>query len=287
MSEKWEEVYTKEQILKIQEIEMINLREIIRVCDILGISFLLYGGSLIGAVKYAGFVPWDDDLDIAMMRTDYMRFVEEAPKYLSAHFSLQTPYSDSKTPYFYSKLRLKGTKYIEYGNHRLNIEQGIYVDIYPLDFLPDDEQTYLNQHVRYQKIVQLFVLRQCPYRYVKSVTIKDYIKSGGRYLASSILRCVPLRFFVEKIDSIMTEFNDLESRRIGNYSFPKPCNYFDKIFPLHTVSFNGVNVYIPNGWEDHLYRRYGDYKELPPEEERIGHKPYLLDFGEYEKRLTC
>ena len=210
-----------------------------------------------------------------------MKFVQLAPNILTSAYFLQSPYTDSRTPYYYTKLRLKGTKYIEYGNHRLNIEQGIYVDIYPIDYLPDDEILYKEKWMEYQKWIRLYVLRQCPFRYAKSQSIKDVIKGSIRFGCSMLMRLVPLKFWVKKIDTIMTTYNDVRTGKMGNYSYPVPNNYFDKVFPLVSVSFNGVSVKIPNGWEKHLYRRYGDWKELPPPEARIGHKPYILEFGDF------
>ena len=82
MNEKWREVYTIEQIKNIQNLELKNLKILQDVCSKININFFLYGGSLIGAVRHKGFVPWDDDLDIAMLRPDYEKFVKEAPKHL-------------------------------------------------------------------------------------------------------------------------------------------------------------------------------------------------------------
>ena len=86
MNEKWREFYSEDQIKKIQSLELKNLTELSRVCSIIGVDFFLYGGSLIGAVRHKGFIPWDDDLDVAFLREDYNKFIEEAPKYLGNEF---------------------------------------------------------------------------------------------------------------------------------------------------------------------------------------------------------
>ena len=163
MGEKWREVYTEEQLKKVQEIGLKNLITLKNVCDELGIEFFLYGGTLIGAVRHKGFVPWDDDVDVGMTRENYERFLKEAPKVLPDNYFLQTPYSEKASPYLYSKLRLKNTKYIEYGHHKLDIEKGIYIDIYPVDNAPDDDGLLEKQHGKIKKIINLFVLRQCEY----------------------------------------------------------------------------------------------------------------------------
>lgn len=279
--EKWQEIYSVEDIEKIQELELKNLKELIRVTEKLGIEFFLYGGSLIGAVRHNGFVPWDDDLDVAMMRNDYNKFVKEANKYLSEEFYLQTPYSDKKSPYFYSKLRLKGTRCIEYAHHKLKIESGVYIDIYPIDSLPESNEEYMLRYKEFQKAVRTFVIRQCPYPEVPVNTTKKKIRALAKRCISLIYKLVPHKKYAAKIDEILTSYNGAETTKYGNYSYPKPVNYFNAVCPFEKRSFCGIEVNIPADWDGHLKRRYGNYMELPPEEKRVGHIPYNLDFGNY------
>lgn len=281
MNEKWREIYTEEQIHKIQKIELNNLKVLDDVCKKIGIEYFVYGGTLIGAVRHKGFVPWDDDLDVAMSRSDYMKFVSEAPKLLSDEYYLQTPYNDKHTPYMYSKLRLKGTKCIEYGHHRLNIEKGIYIDIYPIDNIPDSEDDYIKQFNKYQRLIKMYVLRQSPYPYIEDRSFIRKFKDLLRFALSTILKCIPQKYFTYKIDAIMTKYNGEQTSRKGNLFYPKLGNVFYDLYPLKQCDFEGFTVNIPGDWDSHLTMRYGDYMELPAEDERIGHKPYLLDFGKY------
>ena len=283
MGEKWREIYTENQIKKIQEIELINLKELIRVCNIIGVEFFLYGGSLIGAIRHKGFIPWDDDLDVAMLRKDYMKFIELAPKLLNSEFYLQSPYNDTRSPYFYTKLRLKGTKCIEYTHHKLNIEKGIYVDIYPIDQLPNNEEDYLNQFKKYKKWVSRFCLRQSPFRGSASNSLKNKLKAIIKFIISISLHILPHKLYVTKLDKIMTAYNGKDTRRLGNYSYPRPVNFFNAIQPFEKGRFENFDINLPKDWENHLKRRYGDYMQMPPEENRIGHKPFLLDFGKYQE----
>ena len=280
MKEKWREIYTEEQIKKIQEIELQNLKVLDDVCKKLNIEYFLYGGTLIGAVRHKGFVPWDDDLDIAMDRKDYMRFVREAHAILPDNYYLQTPYTDKKTPYLYSKLRLKGTTCIEFIHHRLDIEQGIYIDIYPIDNVTDDDGEYMKEYSEYQKLARCYVLRQCKYPSVEGKSLKRRIKNVLRYVLSTVVKIVPQSYFVNKADKIMTKHNGEKTGRKGNLFYPEPTNVFYDMFPLEDGIFEGVKVKLPGNWDRHLTSRYDDYMEFPPEEERIGHKPYILDFGE-------
>lgn len=281
MAEKWRDLYTEEQIKKIQELELRNLKVICEVCDKLGIQFFLYGGSLIGAVRHQGFIPWDDDLDIAMLRDDYMKFVYEAPKYLPKEYYLQSPYTDKKTPYLYTKLRLKGTTCIDFMAHRLDIEKGIYVDIYPIDNVPDSDEEFAKQHKEFMTLARRYLLRQCKYPATEGTSPKRKLKNAVRYVLSSFAKLIPHSSYVRKMDKIMTKYNSIETKRKGNVSFPKPTNLFYDMLPLEDGVFEGISVKLPKNWDMHLTSRYGDYMQLPPEEDRLGHKQYIIDFGEY------
>lgn len=279
--EKWKKIYSDEQIKKVQQIELMNLKVIEEVCGKLGVQFFAYGGTLIGVVRHQGFIPWDDDLDIAMPRADYIKFIQEAGKYLHSEYYLQTPYTDKKTPYPYTKLRLKHTKYVEYGYHKLSIEQGLYVDIYPIDNLPDDDSAYYKQYKAYQKLVKLYARRQCPYVSDSGRSIQLAVKKVAKFLGSFVLKIIPQKYLIKKIDLIATKYNECDTVRKGNLNYPKPVNVFYNLFPLKDGQFEGHAIKLPGEWDRHLKSRYGDYMTFPPEEERIGHKPYILDFGKY------
>lgn len=281
--EKWREIYTEADIKLIQQIELKNLEVLNNVCDKLGITFFAYGGTLIGCIRHKGFIPWDDDLDVGMSREDYKKFVKEASAILPNEYYLQNPYTDSKTPYPYTKLRLKGTKYIEYSHHKLNIEKGIYIDIYPIDNLPDSDDEYYKQYKKFHSLAVLYSWRQCPYVEQQENTLKNILKRTIKLCLSTILKLVPQSVLIKKMDDISMRYNNEPTTRKGNFYFPKPVNIFQRLYPLKKVSFEGYSMNIPDCWHSHLTYRYGDYMQLPPENKRIGHKPYLLDFGIYRE----
>ena len=97
--EKWNKFYTKEQLKKLQEIEMDNLKEFIRVCEVLGLEWFVYGGTLLGVEKYQGLIPWDDDIDVALPRESYDRFVNEAVDVLGKDYFIQSPYNCKDSPF--------------------------------------------------------------------------------------------------------------------------------------------------------------------------------------------
>ena len=132
MADAWNDYYTEENLKKIQKIELCSLDVLEEICKKLNIRFFLYGGSLLGAIKYQGFVPWDDDLDIAMLRADYEKFIREGPKLLPENYEIQHPKTNKRTPYHYIKFRRTDTALVEYRNHKIKMNHGVYFDIYPI-----------------------------------------------------------------------------------------------------------------------------------------------------------
>lgn len=107
------------QIKTIQKVDIIILKEFDRVCRELGIGYFVCGGTMLGYVRHGGFIPWDDDIDVGMLREDYDRFLAEAGPLLDKRFFLQTRQSDPKIPYLFSKIRMNNTEYItEYNEDR-------------------------------------------------------------------------------------------------------------------------------------------------------------------------
>ena len=274
-NEKWCEIFTAEQLKRLQQLEFRELQVIKEVCNKLNIHFFLYGGTLLGAFKYQGFIPWDDDVDIALMREDYETFIKEAPSLLPKDYVLQNLYVDSNSPYSYTKLRLKGTRCIEEYNHELDIEQGIYVDIYPVDNIPDDERLYKKQFAKIQRILFWIYIRQNYHRTKESGSLRQIVYYY-------IFHLLPAKYWMYKLKKEMTKFNKNDCQRKSCWHYPNSDNYYKPLLPLKKVMFEGDEFYAPNDMEFHLRRRYGNIEELPPMEKRIGHYIYILDFGKFK-----
>ena len=279
MKEAWQNTYKLRDIKTIQKIELESLLIFKELCAKLSIDFFLYGGTLLGAVKYNGFIPWDDDLDIALMREDYEKLIHQGPGLLPRNYELQHPKINSKTPYPYIKFRRTDTKMVEYFSRNININHGVYFDIYPIDNLSDDDNEIESDR---RKILRLSLAL----RRKQTISISQPINNINGFVRQLlaiykyiILKFIPQKYIVKKMQKIMTKNNSIKTKRQGNLFFPYPVNYFNGIFPLIPVKFEGIDVYIPTGYEINLKNRYGDISKLPPEDKRIGHKPYLLDLN--------
>lgn len=120
-------------IERIHHVALGNLDQFVQLCEQLNIEYCLLGGSLLGAVRHQGFIPWDDDVDVGLLRTDYDRLITEAPSLLTtSNYFLQTPQTDENYGLSYAKLLDRRT-YIEEKNNVNNARKGVFIDIFPLN----------------------------------------------------------------------------------------------------------------------------------------------------------
>lgn len=234
------------------------LREFDRVCRILDLPYILYAGTLLGAVRHRGFIPWDDDLDVMMLRKDYARFLSEAPKLLDPTvFFLQGEFSDH-WPMFFSKLRLQNTACLERYRPRDEAHhQGIYMDIFPCD-------NGLNGV--FARKLQFFASKIV---IAKALYCRGYeTKNVGKRLLIQVCRCLPSKPFwrlatMGREDSAWVNTFFSCGKAFCHNSFPRSW-----ITHREMGVFEGMECPIPAHWDEMLRMLYGDYMTLPDEAQR-------------------
>lgn len=272
--------YTDEQLERLHEVLKDILREVVRVCDILGVRPFVTGGTAIGAHYFNGIFRMDDDIDLGMARKDYEKFVREAPALISEGYFLQTPETDPATPYFFAKVRKDGTKFIQWSYKDLPMHQGISVDIFPFDRIPDNPGT-ARMHQRLTNLFYGFFLR----RQVKKAIldgqkrIPAFISGPLASLRSALLHLLPASFYSRRVHAAAAMFNN------------KPCRYANfvrhslDILPvssienLQAITFEGIALWAPDDIEGYLRRHYPDLKSVDMLESLWkSHAPYRLSF---------
>ena len=233
------------------------------ICQKLNINYFLLSGSALGAVRHAGFIPWDDDLDVGMFRDDYNKFIEMAPKFLPEYMFLQNYKSDPAFPLAFSKLRNSNTTFIETALANFNMNHGIYIDIFPLDGYPNtaSEQKQLKRKKRnYRR--KLLCGFDMP-RGLKGgalawvLRVLGYHKKTAKILAA--YEAYISKYSVKDSDIICSHGN-----RYGEKDYiPKDC-YGEGTL----LEFEGVRVRIPEKYDEYLMRLYGDWRTPPPVDER-------------------
>lgn len=256
--------------------------EIDRICRNNGINYSMYGGTLIGAVRHGGFIPWDDDFDIAMLREDYDRFCQICSNGLDARFDIVSIDNSDNYGYNFIKITLKGTKVLQ-GKYRKrrNVYSEIGVDIFPIDNVPDSGiKKCIHQFKNY------FLIKLLEERFdglsdddVNIVKIVVYHIFG--VLNKIIPACFLKRNLVENsIKYAKTETENVTSLA-SHYGYDRemlPRKIFGEYVEL---DFEGRKYRAIQDYDVFLKNVYGDYMQLPPVEERVTHGFTEIDFGEY------
>ena len=257
--------------MSIQELKDLQVRislEIDRFCRENGLRYFLGYGSLIGAVRHGGFIPWDEDVDLGMPRPDYERFIRS---FNSPGLKVIAPElaPDFYAPYanVYDTGTLLEEENVSHGRHRI----GVKVDIFPIDGAPSDDTEYRQLREEIDKWIRILFyknVRLAP-RWKKNKV--SWAKTLAWKLAISPLS---IPFIQRKIHSLATA-NDFESSGMSDkLSFPNPGNTRMKrsVFENYIdVSFEGHSFKAPRDYDVYQRAIYGDYMELPPEEQRVPH----------------
>ena len=159
---------------QLQLVELKILLEIKRICELANINYFLIGGTLLGAVRHGGFIPWDDDIDIGMLRDDYNRFLDVFPQLSNKEYTLGTYNTDRGHVFSFGKIRLNGTQFREPRNEHILDNQGIYVDIFPYDNTPDSKIVRRFHHILLA-LLETTVTRKYRYRDVRPESIHGYL----------------------------------------------------------------------------------------------------------------
>lgn len=233
------------------------------VCRKHHLTYFMIYGSLIGAVRHKGFIPWDDDLDVAMPREDYEKFIQLSDEFSDPLF-LQTPYTDKN--YFYTPARIRNsntTAVVETFKYA-GFNQGIWFSIFPLDHWDDN-----GGEARYAKIREL-VMHNSTYMRVKNPHLDE--KNKARVAAYLAQHRDPLADY-EEIQRLASSCKEQNSKYVMTAVITQG-RYDQKLLPAEDfastvpMQFEGLTVLAPSGYDHLLKLWYGDYMQFPPVEER-------------------
>lgn len=274
---------------KLQLVSTRILGEFDRVCAKLDIPYFAYGGTAIGAVRHDGFIPWDDDVDVAMLRSDYERFLREAPEALASEYEIVDWHTDPFFPACNANLALKGTYCVPDEFMCCRFQYPIGIGIYALDQVPADEGDYRRQVRRTWLWGRLSFLR---------ATSSPHVNLGGVRRLLVLVAC-KLAHWGMRIVRLSPAFIHQRWERAARMAQGEPANegtlyadYADRtpltwavtrsdVFPLQEHAFEDLTIKLPHENDKLLRRGYGDYMSLPPENDRKNHHPGRLDFGDF------
>lgn len=269
---------------ELQNALFLMLKEFVRVCDENNLTYYLIGGTALGAIRHHGFIPWDDDIDVAMPRTDYEKFLK-LQKCFSYEYFIQTYKTDKNYILNYAKLRNSNTTYIENFYATTNINHGIWIDIFPLDGMSKKykKPSSLAYKVR-------FTWWNTFMMYLPSLKRKIHKKT---FLKDISLTFVGLLFFFLNIAHLRNKWVNFMMQRIpyekaffvGNLC---GTNHKKEAMPREifqqgtVVKFEGLDVKVPYDYDKYLTLLFHDYMKLPPLNKQVGHhhnKGFSLTMG--------
>lgn len=256
---------------ELQRVEFDILKEFVRVCNENGLKYFLVCGSALGSVKYGGFIPWDDDIDVALPRDDYNRFVKLAPSQLADELFLQTYETDEEYPNLYAKLRNSDTAYIEKSSANLCINHGIYIDVFPLDGYPEAKLSQFRLEFR----KKLFKLKQsCSFEGNYSLKVR-ILRLVLRLLGTHKRTKQNVRSFERLISKYPVENSKIwcnHGNWQGRREYAPRAQYGNGTESV----FEGLKVRVPEQYDEYLTQKYGDWKNDLPEEEKQGHHYFTV-----------
>lgn len=264
---------------ELQKRELDILKEIIQICDRNDLTYYAYGGTLIGAVRHKGFIPWDDDIDILMPRDDYDKFTQISSQLLPDYLELRNSNSFPDHAFLFSKVHdIRTTVIGDYEKNFPNRFGGVFVDIFPLDGLPNSEGEKIKTMRKYIHLLDMnnYVRPHLP----RNNSLNQKVKSIVRNLFSTLFS---FNHFSKKLEAEARKYKfdessvvlDISSLSSGcdKYIFLK--EWFESTIDL---PFEDISIKAPIGYDAFLRKMYGDYMILPPEENRDVHGTFLVDF---------
>ena len=271
--------YDDETLKHMQQVSMKILKYFIEICEENNLTYFMYGGSLIGAVRHHGFIPWDDDIDVIMFRQDFEKLNKILEKNIDDKYRFINVLNEETYYHTWGRLMLKNTLFKEWWADQVDYTPNIYIDIFILDNVPSNK---FKKFIHRWKCYFLNFVSSCSYiKYENDSKIKEIIQQTIYYT----IKMLPISPYSIKKKCVksFTQYQYENCEEICDFpsSDIMPISFRSDWFPLKKVKFEDIEVNIPNNYDENLKLEYGEYMELPPEESRFRPAPEEIDFGEY------
>ncbi len=269
----------KDDFRRLQLLELDLLVELDRVCRNNGIKYQIWGGTMLGAIRHKGFIPWDDDADVVMLREEYEKFRQCANQLNPDICFFQDHENDPEYRWQYGKLRRTGTRYVRLNQEHIKCKDGVFIDVLPLDDVPISIVGQIVQDFH------CFCLRKIMWSEVGKVTEKGLLK-----LWYTLLSRIPLQYVFMQVNWYANRSRNSSKNKVRTLCFTSIGKLYYKHplrerygMPKHwfleaqDFLFEGKKLKGLKYYDDYLTFSFGDYMKLPPVEKRGQHAP-VSDF---------
>lgn len=247
-------------------------------CEHNDLTYYALGGTLLGAVRHKGFIPWDDDIDVGMPRKDFQKLIDLMSSESNSFYVIEGPQSkDASFLYPYAKLYDSRTTLVE--NTRNQLVRGIFIDIFPLDGLANDYDLAKKKYKSLQRLRNRLILRNLS---------NNKKRTWYKRMIIKLVQMIPLSSFNEKnlclrIDRFCRECNSIDDCKyggnlLGAWGF-KEVMETRILNERELYSFENAYIYGVKDYDEYLTSLYGDWRTLPPIEKRVTHHDYYLDLN--------
>ena len=261
-------------IRDVQKVQLEILIELDRICKKYNIKYQLFSGTLLGAVRHKGFIPWDDDIDVCLLREDYNKLLEICDSELDSKYFLQNYNTDKNCILQFSKLRKNNTIFRSESYKDSNIHQGIFIDIFPMDNI--ETNTMLGRlHPKLFNFMFIITTSMDKSKcYNAKTPLRRFIRLGIHYIS----KILPKNSIDKLATKVACMFNSRDTKYIAHLTNGVSKGRIEKFIREKSTfydtidwEFEGHKFPIPRNYHEVLTKHYEDYMELPPMDKRYPH----------------
>lgn len=253
---------------ELKAIQLDILRHVDSFCKGNGIQYFACGGTLIGTVRHHGYIPWDDDIDIMMLRSEYEKFMAEYQLKDSSEYKLYN-HKISKG-YILPFAKIANTKTVIKEPTEYSLDYGINIDIFPIDKLPDNKEEQSQHYARLKRLIDIHGLKLMSISKERSL-LKNIILSVSHIVLSPI----SIGYLNKRIEKLARKYETLADNKYCGISVwgygTREINLSSNFNSSQNAPFEDTMVPIPVGYDNYLSCVYGDYMKLPPVEKQCSH----------------
>ena len=266
---------SEEELKQIQSVQQELIREVERICNKCNIHFNMVGGTMLGAIRHKGYIPWDDDADIGFLRTEYEKFRKACKKELNHEkYYMQDLRDTEGYRWGYGKLRRKETEFVRMNQEFMPYEQGIFIDLMPFDNVPDG---WLTKRIHF---FRCFLYRKLFWSEVGSRAELNRWKRA----AYKIMRRIPMKLILKSYQQFIDDGQRKKTQSVRILTFPTPKGIYGYerrwYTQLSKYQFGDMQLPGARDYDGYLRVKYGNYMELPPTEKQKTHPVSKLKLPE-------